>query len=160
MALTYHVRKLIKERIKENLKTIDIFNDDNILFDDPENLEEDAKTPVVFINSISENLEVATIGGIGQKNGRVFQRTFTISIIAFIKSNNYLNDKLDALNYDIETAMSSTKEKATLNNLVKYINLTNVDFQYFDDYEKKVGCLKLDYDIIYFTNEYNVSTSN
>ena len=157
--LTYHIRKKIKEEIKNNLKTIPIFNDSNIFFDSAENVDESTKMPIIFVNSISESIEVGNISGMTSKFGRTLNRTYSISIIAFLKSNNFLNDKLDALNFDIENCMSSTKQKLTLNDTVKYTNLTNVDFQFFEDLEKKTGCVKLDYDIVYSTNESDVSKS-
>lgn len=151
--MAYHARKLIREKIKQYLSVIPKIGQ-NIFFDDPDVIQAD-QVPCIFISSDTEQVDYTNVSS----GTRTQQRKYQLSIVAFIKSNNSLSDKLDELSYNIELALAETREKTKLDGLVIMNNLISTDFEYSDDPELNIGSLRLVYEITYRTLENQVNNT-
>lgn len=149
----FHVRKLLREKIKEYLTPIPKIGQ-NIFFDDPDIIQPD-QVPCIFISSDTEQTDYTNVSS----GARTQQRKLQISIIGFIKSNKDLSDKLDELSYNIEFALAKTREETKLDGLAIMNNLISTDFEYSDDPELNIGSVRLVYEITYRTLENEVNKS-
>lgn len=151
--MAYHVRKLIREKIKGYLNEIDILKE-NVFFDNPDVVQPD-EFPCVFITSLNEQVRYPTVAsGI-----RIQERVYTIEIISFVKGNKNLTDKLDELEYEIEVTLSKTKEVVKLGNLVMYNNLISTEYEYSDDPDLNIASTRKTYEIHYRTLENKVDST-
>lgn len=147
----YHSRKLIRDKIKEYLITIDGIGQ-NVFFNDPDTIQQD-QIPCLFVNFESENVYYQNIS----QNPRIQKRDLQYSIYGFIKSSKDLNDKIDELSYKIEKSLSENNNKIKLDGYVIINNLISTDFEFNDNSELNIGCVKLTYNLSYRTLENNVS---
>jgi len=103
--------------------------------------------PGICVYTSSESIEPNTIGGL--KSVSAYLRTLSVSIEAYAKASTNLDNTLDGIAVEIETAMA---QDSTLNGLVEDVVLTSTEIDIMGgDSEQPVGVLRLSYDIIYRT---------
>lgn len=149
----FHVRKLIREKIKEYLSVIPTIGN-NIFFDNPDVVQID-QVPCIFIGSDTESTEYTNVSS----GTRTQSRKYSISIVAFIKSNKNLNDKIDELCYNIEYEMAKTRDRTKLDGIAIMCNLISTDFEFIDDPELNCGSIRFSYEITYRTLENEIDKS-
>lgn len=152
--MAYHVRKQIREKIKQYLENITILNG-SVFFDNPDVVQPD-QFPCVYITSLSEQVNYPTVGS----GTRVQERVYTIEIISFVKSNKNLTDKLDEIEYEIEKALASSREVVKLDGLVMYNNLVSTEYEFSDDPDLNIASTRKTYEVHYRTIENLVDSSN
>jgi hypothetical protein len=103
--------------------------------------------PGLCVYTSSESSEPNTIGGL--KTVSAYLRTVSVNIEAYAKASADLDNDLDDISVEVETAMA---QDSTLNGLVEDVVLTSTEIDIMGgDSEQPVGVLKLSYDIIYRT---------
>jgi hypothetical protein len=103
--------------------------------------------PGLCVYTSSESIEPNTIGGL--KSVSAYLRTLSVNIEAYAKASVDLDNTLDDIAVEVETAMA---EDSTLNGLVEDVILTSTEIDIMGgDSEQPVGVLRLSYDIIYRT---------
>jgi hypothetical protein len=98
--------------------------------------------PCLLIETNGEEIE--RMGGLGATQ----QRRLQIAVRGFAKASANVDDTLDAIALEVETALETA---GTLGSKIKgYINLDAVETE-FDELEKPVGVVSLRYSAIYVT---------
>ena len=106
-----------------------------------------ADLPGLCVYTQSESSSPSTIGGL--KTVSAYLRTVTINIEAYAKASSNLDNELDNIAVEVETAVATN---ATLNGLVEDVTLSSTEIDIMgSDTERPVGVLRLSYDIIYRT---------
>lgn len=152
--MAYHIRKQIRDKIKEYLENISILNG-SVFFDDPDTVQPD-QFPCVYITSINEQVNYPTVSS----GTRIQDRIYVIEIISFVKSNKNLTDKLDELEYEIEKALSNNKDAVKLGGLVMFNNLVNTEYEFSDNPDLNIASTRKTYEIHYRTLENSPDSSN
>ena len=93
---------------------------------------------------VTTNDEEVSPGSIGNMQERVLQ----LVVRGFAKGGTTLDDTLDQIALEVETAMSSESRAV----------LDTVEIDYDDSLEKPVGSIALKYRVTYFTAENNPAT--
>lgn len=102
----------------------------------------DADLPCLLVSTESEEIEPATIGSI-------VQRAMEIHVKAVAKANVNLDDTLDQIALEVETAMAGA---------IPLAHLSKIDVDMDDALEKPTGVLTLTYRITVFTAAGNPGT--
>lgn len=106
-----------------------------------------ASLPGLCVYTSSESIEPSTIGGL--KSVSAYLRTLVVNVEAYAKATTDLDNVLDSIAVEVETAMANN---STLNGLVEDVILTSTEIDIMGgDSEQPVGVLRLSYDIIYRT---------
>lgn len=102
----------------------------------------DGNLPCLLINTDSEEIVSATMNSPG-----LLERALTVVVRCITKATSDLDDALDTMAKEVETALGVS----TLSGLVENILLQSISVDMDDAMEKPVGVLSLTYQISYFT---------
>lgn len=107
---------------------------------------ETANLPCLLVYTNNEQSEPATI-----HPTRLLERTLTLEIVALAKATADLDDTLDGICKEVETALAMPV--SGLAALAKEIHLTETAYELAGTAEKPAGLARLTYAIAYFTAE-------
>ena len=102
----------------------------------------DAGLPCLLVMTTDESIDPATV--YTQQ-----QRTLTLLIRGLAKATANLDDTLDTIALEVETAMAA---QPTLGSRAAGMFLDNTRIEFDDETDKPVGIVTLEYRITYFTN--------
>lgn len=102
----------------------------------------DAKLPCLLVNTDEESVEA---GGISAPFR--LERNLTVRVRGLAKQVDNLDDKLDTIAAEVETALGNT----TLGGLVKMLSLSGVNISRDDDGERPVGEVEMVFSAVYVT---------
>lgn len=103
---------------------------------------EDANLPALLVATNDETIAGASVGS-------AQQRELSLTITGIAKSTSTLDDTLDAIALEVETAMAAAP---TLSGLAAGMELRGIAVNFDDDTDKPVGVIVLDYRITYFVS--------
>jgi len=102
----------------------------------------DANLPCLLVNTDSEQVESATMN-----SPALLERSLTVVVRCVTKAASDLDDALDTMAKEVETALGLS----TLSGLAENVLLQSISVEMDDAMEKPVGVLSLTYQISYFT---------
>lgn len=104
--------------------------------------------PCVAIYTGSESVNETTLDG---------KQTRSLSLIveARAKVAADLDDTLDTIAAEVETALAANQ---TLSGSVKYLDLSDLEVELFDDLDKPAGVLRLAFNVLYRVDETDPTT--
>lgn len=101
-----------------------------------------AELPCLLVNTDDENVEPLTMHA-----PALLTRTLNASIRGVAKTTSDLDDTLDTIAKEVETAIGAS----TLSNLVKTLQLTGIEVEFDNIIDKPVGVITLSYQLSYLT---------
>ena len=107
--------------------------------------------PCLLIYSTSEQSEVDGMG-----NARPLYRTLIINVEALASANTDLDDTLDTISVEVETALAADRK---LGGLAITSTLAQTEITLKADGESTVGSIRLSYEIEYRTTDKNPETT-
>jgi hypothetical protein len=96
--------------------------------------------PALLITTNDETVEPGSVGALQQ-------RTLTLQVLGIAKSTGTLDDTLDAMALEVETAMAGAP---SLGGLAAGMELRGISVAFDDDLNQPVGVITLDSRITYF----------
>jgi hypothetical protein len=82
-------------------------------------------------------------------------RELQIDIEARVKSTSHLDDALDTIAVEVESAIAGD---TTLNGLVKFIELQGTDIEFDDDLEQPIGLISMRWLCLYYVDSSDPET--
>jgi len=146
----FHARKIFRDKLKSYLEPIAQIN--KIYVDQPVYLEY-ADCPCLYINTETENISANNIG-----YPRTTTRTLTFSISLFIKTQENLQDKMDEYCYEIENALSLSKDRVKFDNKAMMSLISNIDFSFDETQDRDVAKIVFTLEITYNLREDSLNT--
>ena len=134
-----HLRRQIRERIAADVTSL-VTTGSNVFQARVYPLE-DAALPCLLVYSTSEESEI-----LNQGTPRLLSRTLNITIQGVAAETSDVDDKLDLIAKEIETALSADRD---INSLAQDSFLTSTEIEINADGAKTVGTLRLNYQIDY-----------
>ena len=134
-----HLRRQIRERIAADVTSL-VTTGSNVFQARVYPLE-DAALPCLLVYSTSEESEI-----LNQGTPRLLSRTLNITIQGVAAESSDIDDKLDLIAKEIETALSADRD---INSLAQDSFLTSTEIEINADGAKTVGTLRLNYQIDY-----------
>ena len=134
-----HLRRQIRERIAADVTGL-VTTGSNVFQSRVYPLE-DASLPCLLVYSTSEESEI-----LNQGTPRLQARTLNITIQGVAAESSDIDDKLDLIAKEIETALSADRD---INSLAQDSFLTSTEIEINADGAKTVGTLRLNYQIDY-----------
>ena len=134
-----HLRRQIRERIAADVTGL-VTTGSNVFQSRVYPLE-DAALPCLLVYSTSEESEI-----LNQGTPRLQARTLNITIQGVAAESSDIDDKLDLIAKEIETALSADRD---INSLAQDSFLTSTEIEINADGAKTVGTLRLNYQIDY-----------
>ena len=134
-----HLRRQIRERIAADVTGL-VTTGSNVFQARVYPLE-DAALPCLLVYSTSEESEI-----LNQGTPRLLSRTLNITIQGVAAESSDIDDKLDLIAKEIETALSADRD---INSLAQDSFLTSTEIEINADGAKTVGTLRLNYQIDY-----------
>ena len=134
-----HLRRQIRERIAADVTGL-VTTGSNVFQARVYPLE-DAALPCLLVYSTSEESEI-----LNQGTPRLLSRTLNITIQGVAAETSDVDDKLDLIAKEIETALSADRD---INSLAQDSFLTSTEIEINADGAKTVGTLRLNYQIDY-----------
>ena len=134
-----HLRRQIRERIAADVTGL-VTTGSNVFQSRIYPLE-DASLPCLLVYSTSEESEI-----LNQGTPRLLSRTLNITIQGVAAESSDIDDKLDLIAKEIETALSADRD---INSLAQDSFLTSTEIEINADGAKTVGTLRLNYQIDY-----------
>jgi hypothetical protein len=134
-----HLRRQIRERIAADVTGL-VTTGSNVFQARVYPLE-DAALPCLLVYSTSEESEI-----LNQGTPRLQARTLNITIQGVAAESSDIDDKLDLIAKEIETALSADRD---INSLAQDSFLTSTEIEINADGAKTVGTLRLNYQIDY-----------
>ena len=134
-----HLRRQIRERIAADVTGL-VTTGSNVFQSRIYPLE-DAALPCLLVYSTSEESEI-----LNQGTPRLQARTLNITIQGVAAESSDIDDKLDLIAKEIETALSADRD---INSLAQDSFLTSTEIEINADGAKTVGTLRLNYQIDY-----------
>lgn len=144
-----HVRRQIREAVADELNNLPLTGEN--VFQSRVHSYESSILPCITVMTNEEEVETDTL----TLSSRKISRTLTITIEIRAKANDYLDDDLDDIAADIETALSNT----TLSGLVKDLYLSSIRVALDFETEKPVGVMTLEYVGVYRTTDQDPETA-
>ena len=102
----------------------------------------DAALPALLIETNEESISPHSIGA-------QLQRDLTLTVRGVAKATSDVDDTLDAIALEVETALAAAP---TLGGLSSQTALQRITVDFDDSTDKPVGVIALDYQVTYFTN--------
>ena len=134
-----HLRRQIRERIAADVTGL-VTTGSNVFQARVYPLE-DSALPCLLVYSTSEESEI-----LNQGTPRLLSRTLNITIQGVAAESPDIDDKLDLIAKEIETALSADRD---INSLAQDSFLTSTEIEINADGAKTVGTLRLNYQIDY-----------
>jgi hypothetical protein len=134
-----HLRRQIRERIAADVTGL-VTTGSNVFQARVYPLE-DSALPCLLVYSTSEESEI-----LNQGTPRLLSRTLNITIQGVAAETSDVDDKLDLIAKEIETALSADRD---INSLAQDSFLTSTEIEINADGAKTVGTLRLNYQIDY-----------
>ena len=134
-----HLRRQIRERIAADVTSLTTTGSN--VFQARVYPLEDAALPCLLVYSTSEESEI-----LNQGTPRLLSRTLNITIQGVAAESSDIDDKLDLIAKEIETALSADRD---INSLAQDSFLTSTEIEINADGAKTVGTLRLNYQIDY-----------
>lgn len=115
-----HKRKLIREQIVSILKSnVTLVSSDYIFESRIEPIYESAKIPAIAVYTKEESSESFKDGG------QIYQRDLQVAVEMLVQGNSNIDDSIDAICEEIESALCSDEHSVTEN--YQSIELTNTE---------------------------------
>ena len=105
---------------------------------------EKAKLPGLCIYSLTESSDDSEIGGAT----RLIQRSLTMRIEGYADDTTNLDDKLDTISSECETAIANS---STIDALLTDLRLTSTEVRFEGEASSGAGIVILEYAVIYIT---------
>lgn len=105
---------------------------------------EKAKLPGLCIYSLTESSDDSEIGGAT----RLIQRSLTMRIEGYADDTSNLDDKLDTISSECETAIANS---STIDNLLTDLRLTSTEVRFEGETSSGAGVVILEYAVVYTT---------
>lgn len=134
-----HLRRQIRERIAADVTGL-VTTGSNVFQSRIYPLE-DAALPCLLVYSTSEESEI-----LNQGTPRLLSRTLNITIQGVAAETSDVDDKLDLIAKEVESALSADRD---INSLAQDSFLTSTEIEINADGAKTVGTLRLNYQIDY-----------
>ena len=134
-----HLRRQIRERIAADVTGL-VTTGSNVFQARVYPLE-DASLPCLLVYSTSEESEI-----LNQGTPRLLSRTLNITIQGVAAETSDVDDKLDLIAKEVESALSADRD---INSLAQDSFLTSTEIEINADGAKTVGTLRLNYQIDY-----------
>jgi hypothetical protein len=134
-----HLRRQIRERIAADVTGL-VTTGSNVFQARVYPLE-DAALPCLLVYSTSEESEI-----LNQGTPRLLSRTLNITIQGVAAETSDVDDKLDLIAKEVESALSADRD---INSLAQDSFLTSTEIEINADGAKTVGTLRLNYQIDY-----------
>lgn len=137
-----HVRKQIRDKISQLLSSGVSLVSSRVYGSRVYPLTE-AKLPAITVYTGGEASELNTMGL------KTLSRTLSVSVDVYARATQTLDDDLDAICVQVESAIAS---QYTLNGLSKNTVLSSTDIDFSGDAEQPVGVARLTFDVLYHTS--------
>lgn len=105
----------------------------------------DSNLPCLLVNTDSEEIATLTL-----QPHPVMERDLTLAVRCIAKAVNNLDDTLDTMLKEVETALGTVTDP-TYGGLVKSMSPTGIDIEMDDGMDKPVGVASLNYRVTYYT---------
>jgi len=142
-----HARQLIREQVATTLTGLTTTGSN--VFQSRVYPLQDANLPALLVYTKEESSEIITMG-----STRALERLLTLSVEAYVKSNNNSDDTIDTISEEIEAAIGAD---TTLNNKAKDVFLISTDINYVGEGENPVAVATLNFLVNYCTAEDDAS---
>ena len=105
---------------------------------------EKAKLPGLCIYSLAETSDDFETGGAS----RLITRSLTMRVEGYADDNTNLDDKLDTISAEVETAVAGS---STIDNLIIDLKLVSTEIRFEGETSSGAGAVILEYAVIYMT---------
>lgn len=92
-----------------------------------------------------------TVENISSDADPIYERSLDLQVIAKAKQTDNLDDKLDTIMKEVETAIHASVSANTLSNLCKGISLSSIEVELNGEGEKPVGQATMTFNVTYYT---------
>lgn len=134
-----HLRRQIRERIASNVTSLTTTGTN--VFQSRVYPLEDSALPCLLVYATSEDSDI-----LNQGTPRLLLRTLSITIQGVAAESSDIDDKLDLIAKEVETALAGDRE---INSLAQDSFLTSSEIEINADGAKTVGILRLNYSVEY-----------